>query len=487
MPFKLDKIVKLRKLITTKTLLSVTCTSFLFYQTWLILLEFMDKNIVTNIRFTKNKFDHFPAITICYDRLYSFERVVKKFNQYEELYVNYTKFTDKLSTVQYTISEYEKERQAKTFEKAYNAMINEIFPIIIKFNTGKYKSYLDIFDNFTIPFIIDTSNFFMQNLYISFRGSVFDQDMLPDEIKYDNISKIYRLNMLPLESIDIRNGRKCFTFLSSLEPSFRHLTATIQSFMVGILSPQNWFPFRENAKVYIAIHSSITMPHQDSFIEIDQTSEYRISYTKIENQQSVSHAKCTDYDLDYKHGNFNMKSDCVFDCLRAYFDPYCTSYGSYLLNREEFPLRRTQLDKIGTNTTCITHYHNYHHLRQSCTIKCADHCHQEYYLLYSKQTRKETNVSIMMRSNRIFLTLMPSSMPNVVISHFAEMTFLSALCNFGGLVGMWLGISVLAIMDDVIHLTKRLFINLYSLKFKQDNNYLKNIVVKKLVIKRNSL
>ena len=168
MPFKLDKIVELRKLITTKTLLSVTCASFLFYQTWLILLQFMDKNFVTNIRFTKNQFDHLPAITICYDRLYSFERVVKKFNQYEELYVNYTKFTDKLSTIQYTISEYEKEKQAKTFEKAYNAMINVIFPIFIKFNPGRYKSYLDIFENFTIPFIIDTSNFFMQNLYISF-------------------------------------------------------------------------------------------------------------------------------------------------------------------------------------------------------------------------------------------------------------------------------------------------------------------------------
>ena len=86
------------------------------------------------------------------------------------------------------------------------------------------------------------------------------------------------------------------------------------------------------------------------------------------------------------------------------------------------------------------------------------------------------------------LTLIPSSMPNVVINHLPEMTFISLLCNFGGLVGMWLGVSVLSTLEDVIDLTKNLFIKLYSLTYKQENHSQKSLfIVKKLVIKRKSL
>ena len=477
MPFKLKEKVKWKKLITSKLLLSVACASFLFYQTMLIFSQFMQQNIVTNIKFTKNQFDHFPAITICYDRLYSFERIVTRFDQYDQLYVNYTNFTDKLFDRHYRIVDHETEEQAKTFEKAYNSMIQKNFPIIFRFNSGNYMSYLDIFENFTIPFMVDNNNPFGQNIFMYFRGRVFGENKLPDQIKYDNNSKIYLISMMPLESIDMRNRRKCFTFFSSLEPRYRNLTAMIESITIGISFPNNWFPFRETTKIYIAIHSNTMMPHQDSFIEIDQASQHKIIYTKIENQQTVTHARCIDYDLDYKHGNFNMKSDCVYDCLQAYFDPYCTPYGSYLLYLQEFPLRKTQLDRIGYNTTCnITHIRNYYDNREACTIKCSDACYQAYFLLDSKQTYRNTNVSTMMLSNRVVLTLIPNSMPNVVINHLAEMTILSLFCNFGGLVGMWLGISVLATLNNLIHLTKNLFIKLYSLTYmyKQNNYYSKN-------------
>ena len=399
MPLELGNIFKWRKLITTKTLLSSTCASFLFYQTMLIFKQYMKKNIVTNIRFTKNQFDNFPAITICYDRLYSFERMVNRFSQYRQLYVNYTKITDKLPTDEDSLIDQDTVEKAKTFVIAYNTMIREKFPIFIQFNSGKYKSYLDIFDNFTVPFVLDKNNFLGQIIYMSFNGRVFGKNNLPHQIKY-HYSNTYRFSMMPLESIDMRNKRKCFTYFSSLEPSFRNVTAMIEYITVGITVPRNWFPFRESTKVYIAIHSSITMPHQDSFIDIDQASQHTIIYNKIENQQSVTHAKCTDYDLDYKHGNFNMKSDCVFDCLQALFDPYCTPYGSTLLYLQEFPLRKTQLDRIGSNTTCDSRIMlNYYDLRETCRIKCADECYQAYYLLDSKQTHKETNISIMLIYN----------------------------------------------------------------------------------------
>ena len=467
MPFRLNSIIEYRKIVTTKLMVSVTCTLFLFYQTMLIFYQYMEKNIVTNIKFTKIQFDHIPAITICYDRLYSFERVVNRFDEYKQLYINYTKFIDKLTNDQ-NKPDYDTQKQAKTFVKAYNVMIEKNFPRFIQLNFGKYNSYLDIFENLT--FMLDKKrDYAYRNIYMYFRGKVLGDVKLNDQIKYNKISKIYWLITMPLESINMRYRRKCFTYFSSLEPRFRNLMAMIDFITIGIKSAHNWFPFRETTKVYIAIHSNTMMPDHKSFIEIDQASQHTIIYTKIENQQSVSHAKCTDYDLDYKHGNFNMKSDCVFDCLRVIYDPYCIPFGYQLLSCEEFPVRKTQLNMIVSNKWCNITNKNFYKDRESCMNKCKDECYQAYYLLDSKQTEKETNVSMMMRSNKITITLIPSSLPSVKITHLAEMTFISLLCNFGGLVGMWLGISVLGTLEDVIHLTKNLLIKLYSLTYKQSS------------------
>ena len=50
----------------------------------------MKFNSIINIKFTKNIIDTLPAITICFNELYSMERLAKRYN--EEVFENYTKF-----------------------------------------------------------------------------------------------------------------------------------------------------------------------------------------------------------------------------------------------------------------------------------------------------------------------------------------------------------------------------------------------------------
>ena len=61
------------------------------YQTCLIIEQYLNYNSIINIKFTKNTIDAYPAITICYNEVFSFEKLAQHYNK-EEIFANYTKF-----------------------------------------------------------------------------------------------------------------------------------------------------------------------------------------------------------------------------------------------------------------------------------------------------------------------------------------------------------------------------------------------------------
>ena len=54
--------------------------------------QYLKFNSVINIKFTPNVINSLPAITICYNRFYSFEKLVQRYPQYQDIYDNYIKF-----------------------------------------------------------------------------------------------------------------------------------------------------------------------------------------------------------------------------------------------------------------------------------------------------------------------------------------------------------------------------------------------------------
>ena len=60
-------------------------------------------------------------------------------------------------------------------------------------------------------------------------------------------------------------------------------------------------------------------------------------------------------------------------------------------------------------------------------------------------------------------------MPDILIVHIPDICFISFVCNFGGLLGMWLGVSFLSIID----LIKSLFVKLIKEKGRPINIQLK--------------
>ena len=88
------------KLMKFKVVVLFFCSICLIYQTYLIIEQYLKFNSIINIKFTKNIINSLPAITICYNELYSFERLTKRYNE-EEVYENYTQFLKKAYELRY--------------------------------------------------------------------------------------------------------------------------------------------------------------------------------------------------------------------------------------------------------------------------------------------------------------------------------------------------------------------------------------------------
>ena len=85
----------------------------------------------------------------------------------------------------------------------------------------------------------------------------------------------------------------------------------------------------------------------------------------------------------------------------------------------------------------------------------------------------EPNLNIL--NNDIHIEFEPNSLPNVIVHHMPEMSFLSFICCFGGLLGMLLGTSLLEILTHLWLLTKQVFVKLISINiFNQISNYENN-------------
>ena len=51
-----------------------------------------------------------------------------------------------------------------------------------------------------------------------------------------------------------------------------------------------------------------------------------------------------------------------------------------------------------------------------------------------------------------------SSFPDILITHLPEITFNAFVCNFGGLLGLWLGLSVFTIFSEFRDICIKLFV-----------------------------
>ena len=105
-----------------------------------------------------------------------------------------------------------------------------------------------------------------------------------------------------------------------------------------------------------------------------------------------------------------------------------------------------------------------------CKQNCKGECYQAQYLI-------DKHIELSENQDRINIILNRDSLPDISIEYMPEMTLISLVCNIGGLVGMWCGISVLDTIKNIIIIIK---LSYSSIKIKQNvtNRNITNITVR---------
>ena len=463
-----------KKFLTIRLLFTILCSGLLFCQTWQILEQYLRKNSVTNIRFTRNTIDTLPGITICFDKLVSFERVVQRFKEYEDIYMNYTKFMTRINGMKKKfknmwdkMDEVEDKHleESKAFREKYDEIIHDFF---MRYRVPHLR---DLFENFTLPFKFHVDGHLKNSIDMYLSGEEFDVS----DCTYNNWTKSYEYNLAPIESMYLFPGKKCFTYFSSLQMRSKKFRANINKITVSIEFPSNWFPYSEDRKVLVALHSPNLLPSLDKFAEIEQATRGKVFFSKIENNELIDRGMCNNYDQSNKSGH-HMKSDCMFQCIAR---SYLSSCVGFMLFNHKYPTRKDLLPGLPPSERCEWNKQpNYDVERRSCLKICKDECYQAYYSFETKMTFKNTQHNQNILYNEVNIEFEPNSLPNVIVHHMPEMSFLSFICSFGGLLGMLLGTSLLEILTNLWLLSRRGFVKLLSFKIcKHKNNYTNKLIV----------
>ena len=153
---------------------------------------------------------------------------------------------------------------------------------------------------------------------------------------------------------------------------------------------------------------------------------------------------CYEYDLDYKYGNFNMRSDCLTWCNQNEVNKYCKTEAFVTSMHNLIRDKTLYHAPISTIGHCfLNDSQKKSELRSFCLKSCREDCRFTSYDKVKTIAMDENN------TDTVGVFIMHNNMPDILIKSIPEITFISFVCNFGGLMGMWLGISILVIFDDV--------------------------------------
>ena len=272
----------------------------------------------------------------------------------------------------------------------------------------------------------------------------------------------YRMISLPMESIkiyllynEIPFVSKCYTLFSHSHSSWDNINIDFRYFTVNLKLDRYASPITPGMFIPLMMHSPNSLP-TENYYYINPGYKYIIRYS----QWNIIRLK-NGYDTDcreYNPKNYT-RSDCIFDCYQDIVKYHCHTQdlvGANILRRKiYFEQRNLNLSK------CIVSDEIYYESIKSCEDQCHKECHFTY---YSFTITKYIEIDLY----HAHLRFRHNEMPDITIRYIPEMPLLTFICNFGGILGMWLGLSFYTIFE---HIWNILPINIIS------NYFLPKIII----------
>ena len=272
----------------------------------------------------------------------------------------------------------------------------------------------------------------------------------------------------PIETINTDKKVKCFTFFADSNKLWRNIKFNLDYLEIQIQPSLKWIPVHLIDEYYFAMHSPNIIPDFKkgiNYIPIKRSVEATMLYYKM----SVN----IEHELDCHHIDHDdeLSSDCLAICLmkrykieigHKYKKDHHYFYVSY--NRE-ISLRKGFVDQVENFDPNMKKKNlTYQEITENCKLQCKPACQTSYFVYDIKY------IHILSKNQFETLTrinIHHDHLPDIYIRHLPEMTIISFISNFGGLLGIWLGISVFLIFENCYSISKYLLDYFFKLKSRK--------------------
>ena len=434
---------KTRIKVLLKILIIIICVSSLIYYSTLLIHQYTRGQTVVNVKIeTQKNNQKIPAFTLCYPQLLSMRKIAEKYSQLGPTYSSY------LSNIQNS-SELSPDPESNwtRFKKVISTnkpTVTEMFNLSIPWEEEKEGL------NTHYPVLITVYG------YHHFRNGTSLESQINDTS--------------PVESVALeQKGRmkKCFTFFSHLKEVWRdyHMEIKwIQIIAYPLVKHMSKSYYMENS-IRFSMHSPNTFPQLlniNEFVELNANHTIKMTYNRWKTKL-LGHnyqTNCMKYNID-DNEYFRFRSDCINHCIQQKLNDCslrksleknstyreCLFPTDALWRRPAFNLYRDiklcRFWEQFTSFECL--FYSMGQIENQCIDRCRPDCVKRYYFTDIRSSRE--NKKGLMR-----LTIVHDQYPDQVTEHLPEMTFISFASNFGGLLGMWLGLSALALLKYILKL-----------------------------------
>ena len=408
---------------------------FLYQMSELLSIYFSGKTSVDN-RVERLKHSELPAITVCLPTFVSMNKFAEnllknsKNQTLKELYARYQRF--KNMNINWNDNRTKLEQ-----EKIYKKMF-EIYPQI----------QVPIIDLFT-KISLDPLEM------VKYETLAFNES--------DSLNELVQPKIL--ESIvPFSDPRKCFTMFSAFDQNYHKKKFNLISLEIHLKHDNYTFPVKQylTGDFHIALHSPNTLPNyirEETFKQLKIGKINVLSYSEIVTHRlrAPYDTNCKDYKLDYK-GEHNMRSDCIQKCidenlLKEFPEIQCLFTNSnYKLIRKDnlFNLSRYSLcnsnsfgkdlnSKMADRQILLQTY---------CDQMCLKNCQETFYNFAMDVVK----VHSYLKSNDEFtIQLQHNRFPDQIITYKPIMSWIELVSDFGGLLGVWLGLSIAFLLQFFIN------------------------------------
>ena len=184
------------------------------------------------------------------------------------------------------------------------------------------------------------------------------------------------------------------------------------------------------------MHSPNTMPF-DGFSYVNPGYVYLIKYSKWD---IIRLGKGYDTDCREYDPKQYTRNDCIFDCYQERAKYFCRTQDLVIfpILKKKIYFQQGNLNLSKCNIKIEIMYEEI----ENCYGQCSKECHITYYS-YTVSKFKEIDM------HQVHFLFKHNQMPDLTIRHIPEMPLLTFICNFGGILGMWLGVSFVGILNRV--------------------------------------